>query len=254
MLLHYCFKRIKTIQESIWWFHVQPTPYKDVTAFNECGDFLMQIYMHACTQIGRRKKKEKKNRLPFPWHCGSVISGFILLSLRTVLLFDFLWPLRELSTSANSTVPEAHWKNENDFWICIVHASKESLFNPEQWQSNHWRCEVPLSTPNGWLPKALTKPLWPFNTEGSLSRAGVGIYASCFVVFSWFGFIFFFFRGEVLGLYRPMMQVLHHQNKCRVYGNEQKRMNLKILTKLRDKSLEWEIPIKIWKIWQILQK
>lgn len=76
--------------------------------FNKCRDFVMQIYMHACTHTG--KKKRKKNRLPFPWHCGSVISGFILLSLRTVLLFDFIWPLRELSASANSTVHEAHWK------------------------------------------------------------------------------------------------------------------------------------------------
>lgn len=101
-------------------------------------------------------------------------------------------------------------------WLLDMHSaqSKESLFNAEQWQSNHWRFEVPLSTPNGWLSKPLTKPLWPFNTEGSLLRAGVGIYASCFVIFSWFGFIFFFFFlwrsfRTLWNSYPPMMQVLH---------------------------------------------
>lgn len=38
------------------------------------------------------------------------------------------------------------------------------------------------------ITQTFTKPLWSFNTDGSLSSASTGIYASCFV--AWFDFIF----------------------------------------------------------------
>lgn len=99
------------------------------------------------------------------------------------------------------------------------------------------------------ITQTFTKPLWSFNTEGSLSRADVGIYVSFFVVFAWFDFIFpwgsFWSLPRLVWLEELPFHDAHFAqgaitgtSKCRVHENEQKWISFQSLTKQKDQSPE----------------